>query len=120
MKKTIIAFAGLAVALSMSSCSYLACLTADDPTACAAGKGIEQVIGYLADTKGIDSAEKADAFADKWTKVQNAITNAQKFGVQVPEAAKKVYNDTLARIVKHNYFNSPHLKAAMATAKYID
>lgn len=123
MKKNAITLACLAVAcvgaLSTTSCSWLSCLTSDNPEECVIGKGIESAIGYLADAKGIDSAEKADAFASKWGKVQIAISNAQSLGVKVPDAAKKAYNDTLSRIVKHNYFNSEHLKAAMANAQYI-
>lgn len=119
MKTTIItAVLGLS-ALSMSSCSYLGCITADNPQECAAGKAIESAISYLADAKSIDSQEKAESFASKWSKVQSAISTAQSLGVDVPESAKKAYNDTLARIVKHNYFGSSTLKTAMQNAQYI-
>ena len=117
MKKTTLAMACLA-GFVLSSCDYLSCLTASNPE-CAIGKSMEKAIGYLADAKGIDTQEKAEKFASNWNKVQMAITSAQKLGMDVPENVKKTYNDTLERIVKHNYFDSPTLKAAMANADYI-
>ena len=118
MKKTTLMLACLA-GFALSSCDYLSCLTAENPEECAIGKTMEKAVGYLADAKNIDSQEKAEKFASNWNKVQIAITNAQKLGVDVPENVKKTYNDTLARIVNHNYFNSPTLQTAMANAQYI-
>ena len=118
MKKTTLMLACLA-GFSLASCDYLGCLTASNPEECAIGKTMEKAIGYLADAKNIDTQEKAEQFASNRSKVQTAITSAQKLGMDVPENVKKTYNDTLERIVKHNYFDSPTLKAAMANADYI-
>ncbi len=118
MKKTVLTLACLA-GFALCSCDYLSCLTAENPEECAIGKTLEKAIGYLADAKNIDTAEKAEKFASNWNKVQIAITNAQSLKIDIPENVKKIYNDTLARIVKHNYFDSPTLKTAMQNAQYI-
>ncbi len=120
MKNTIIAVLLGAASLSVVSCSYLECLTASNMEECVIGKGLESAIGYLADAKQIDSQEKADSFASKWNKIQTAVEAAQSYGMDVPESAKKSYNNTLSRMQKHSYFNSPTLKSAMADAKYIN
>ena len=119
MKKTTLAMACCLAGFVFSSCDYLSCVMAQNPEECAIGKTMEKAVGYLADAKGIDTQEKAEKFASNWNKVQMAITSAQKLGMDVPENVKKAYNDTLERIVKHNYFDSPTLKAAMANADYI-
>ena len=124
MKKTAKQLACLLVAsagaLSVSSCDYFSCLTAENTQDCVIGKSLEKAIAYLADGGNIDTAAKADSFASTWSKVQTIITNAQSFGVKMPDSVKTSYNDTLARMAKHNYFNSAHLKQAMASCKYID
>ncbi len=124
MKNTIIAMLLGAASLSVVSCSnlgaYLSCISADNPEECVIGKGIETAVTYLADANTIDSQEKADAFASKWSTVQTSIETAQNFGMDVPEAAKKAYNKTLTRMQKHSYFNSPTLEAAMKNARTIN
>ncbi len=117
--KTILTLLTCGAALALSSCDYLSCISAEKPEECAIGRALERVVTHLADAKNIDSQEKAEKFADNWEEVQKIISNAQAFGVDVPENVKKAYNDTLDRIVKHNYFDSPTLKTAMANAQYI-
>ncbi len=119
MKKTIIAMLLGAATLSVTSCGYLECLMSDNMEQCLTGKAIESAIGYLAESNQIDSQEKADKFASKWSKVQSAIEMAQKYGADVPESAKKSYNSALSRIQKHNYYGSSTLKSAMANSSYL-
>lgn len=105
--------------IALPSCSYVECLTAENTEECAIGKSMEAAVSYLAGANDVDSEAKAEEFASKWEKTQMTIATAQKLGVKIPDNLKKAYNDTLARIQKHNYFNSPHLKTAMANAEYI-
>ncbi len=119
MKNTIIAMLLGAASLSVVSCGYLECLTAPNMEECIIGKALESAIGYLADANQINSQEEAEDFASKWSKAQSAVESAQSLGMDVPESVKKAYNNTLSRMQKHSYFNSPTLKKAMADAKYI-
>ncbi len=119
MKNTIIAMLLGAASLSVVSCGYLDCLSATNMEECMISKSVENAIGYLADSAQIDSKEKAAEFASTWSKVQTAVETAQKFGVKIPDSAKKAYNETLTRMKKHNYFGSEELRSAMSTAKAI-
>ncbi len=119
MKNAIIAMLLGAASLSVVSCDYLGCLLAGNPEECLIGRGIETAVTHMTDASTIDNQAKAEAFASKWNTVQTSIETAQTFGFDVPEAAKKAYNDTLTRMQKHSYFNSPTLEAAMKDAKPI-
>lgn len=106
-------------ALSLTSCDYLSCVLATNTQECIVGKGMDQAIKYLTNADSIDTTEKAESFASNWKTVQTAISGAQALGIKVPDSVKTAYNNTLSRIVKHNYFSSTQLKTAMSGAEYI-
>lgn len=121
MKKITTLLSVAAVALSVQSCSYLQCLTAENPQECAAGLAIDYAVEKLVtNMSDVDTAEKAEKLASRMDTLLTAIEAAQALKMDVPESAKKAYNNALSRIQKHNYFGSSHLRTAMQNARYLN
>ncbi len=125
MKNVIIATLLGAASLSVVSCSSvmttagatLECMFAANKVECMAGKAFDTAADYLADAVNLKSKEDADDFASKWKVIQTSLKTAQTLGAPVPEKLKEVYNSTLARIKKHNYFHSDKLESVMGDAE---
>ncbi len=77
------------------------------------------VLGYLAQSSQISTAEQATAYVPTWNKVQTAITSAQNLGVTIPQTVKSEYNSTLTGMQSNNYFGSSELQAVMTLAQLL-
>ena len=127
MKKIKSIIATCAAAVVLSSCGgiglmdYLGCLiNPGDCTTeeCIIGKTIDAATNSLLESLGkVDTAAEAEDLADTMDIMLGAIETAQSLKMDVPEKAKSAYNKALARIQKHNYFNSEPLRTALSTAR---
>ncbi|MBR5196351.1 MAG: hypothetical protein IKW48_09475 [Akkermansia sp.] len=61
----------------------------------------------------MNTLEEAQKVSVIMAKLRNAINTAERLGLEIPLKVKKVYNDALSRIQRHNYFGSEALQAAL-------
>ncbi|MBQ7023620.1 MAG: hypothetical protein IJN29_08560 [Akkermansia sp.] len=129
MKKIISTLVACAAATSLSSCGgigfgdYIGCVfNPGDCTTeeCVIGKTIDGAVNELLGTlNGVDTPEEAEDLADTMDTLLTAIEAAQSLNIKVPSSAKNAYNKALARLEKHNYFNSEQVRTALSTARYL-
>lgn len=129
MKKSKLIIAVCAAAVVLSSCSSgLAPSTvddcflrydaySDDCVRCLICKAIRTCTNSVDEaTDSVETLDDAEHLAQRMMELQFSIEVAKVYEIDVPRKATKVYNNALACIREHNYFNSDTLREELSSA----